>query len=182
MRTLFLSAAGLAAVGCSSSPTGTFVGQLEGTTSRVGVVLAEDRGLLYVCGGEQDLDRHHHWFELEPNGAGWIGTEADTVSLEISGDGLQGSVTVGGQADTLTATPAEGVDGLYEATEDTLSACRVGVVVADGGSVAQGAFCPDVTTAVQVVPIDFSALSAAGFAAQSDTEPPVELFVEPARP
>lgn len=169
-------------VACASDDPRSFVGELEGTDSRIGVTIDDDIGKAYVCGGEVDRGRHHDWFDLaRDNDGDFVGTEGDdTVSVTVDGDTFTGTVTIDGETFDTLGTRAQGVDGLFApAPEDEEGACRLGVVVADGGDVVQGVFCPDEVSAVQVVPVDFNLLTAEGFTVQSDTASPVTFDVLP---
>ncbi|MBX2802901.1 MAG: hypothetical protein KTR31_34785 [Myxococcales bacterium] len=115
----------------------------------------DELGRMYLCGGEQDRDQHHHWFDLQESDGGWSGNSEDgTLTVALDGDaatGLQGSV--GGLSAPLTfeATPATDPGGPWEPAEAT--SCEVGVVVFGDPPEVQGLALCDVALAAQVVPI-----------------------------
>lgn len=177
---LFIS--GLLLIGCESDEPLKFVGEVADTDARFGVVVDDEIGSFYVCGGDQDRERFHDWFDVTATEDGFTGTEPHgTVDFVIDGDVITGSVTVDDSTHAITGTRAQDVDGLYRPEEEA-GACRVGVIVANGGSTVQGVFCPDLESAVQVVPIDLpeTGLTADGFAVESASEPPVQFMMRPA--
>lgn len=174
----FLVVAGV--VGCESGGPRGFVGQLDGVDSRFAMVVDGDKGDVYVCGGAADKGRHHHWFVVESSADGFVAEKAaDSVQLVVDGDVVSGTMVLGGETFQAAGTRAQGVDGLYEPDREE-GACQMGTVVAEGGTVVQGVFCPDANTAVQVVPIDeIYGVAPGGFDAQALTDPPTDFFMSP---
>jgi len=147
--------------GCAGEDPRSFVGELADSDSRFGLTVAGDVGKVYVCGGEQDRQRHHEWFDVTSSDEGFVGqTAGGSVRLEVDGDIVTGSFTLGDETFDATGTRAQGVDGLFEPDREE-GFCRLGTVVANGGAVVQGVFCPDAETAVQVIPIEFDVATAA---------------------
>lgn len=165
---------------CEGSNERAFVGELAGTDSRIGIKVDDEVGQAYVCGGDVDRSRHHDWFPLTAtDDGGFTGGKADaSMDFTIDEGEVSGTVTIEGETFTFTATEGEGADGIFE-PDTQAGTCRIGAIVAGGGTIVQGVFCPEGGLPVQVVPIELTDVSSDGFAAEAMAEPPVELFMSP---
>lgn len=142
----------LAVLGCTGDPT--LVGDVSGTDSVVGIVLRENTAQMYVCGGPDNLEVHHHWVDLTLDGTTWSGsTDGLEVTFEGDDSGVLGEITDGTELWPFTAAPGRGGDGPWRSSAD-LDGCEAGVVVRNGGAAMQGVhYCPAVPSFAQVVPI-----------------------------
>jgi len=157
---------GLALFGCGSSDdtttpaanTAALVGTLAGTDARIGLVLDDTKGVLYVCGGDSTRATLTRWFRgtrtaagidwttddlrvvAAPRGATWVG------ELKKS-DGTSSSFEV-------TPTAAGTIAGLYESAR---AEGRAGVVVfqpsPSGPATILGAFKTTAGKLEQVLPV-----------------------------
>jgi hypothetical protein len=152
-------AACVAACGSSSSSASpasaeprVFIGQVDGSDARVGVVATGHSARIYFCGGDGTFTTMTHWFpsvpfgtsgrDLAPTGAtaGW------SIAGEVDDAGASGMVTTtSGSGFAFHAAPvaAGTIAGLYEAA----GPCgKVGLIVAQGSAgeepVGQGACVP----------------------------------------
>jgi hypothetical protein len=147
--------AAAAACGSSSSPTPgasrVFVGQVEGSDARIGVVATDHHARIFFCGGNATYSAMTHWLASVPIDAhGGVSPPADAAGWRVEGQvvqaGVSGTVTVaGGSTFTFHADPvAKGtIAGLYEGS----GPCgKVGLIVAQGSTaetpVGQGACVP----------------------------------------
>ncbi len=158
--------AGLAFAGCllgcgSSSPgsaPGTtaaplvFVGDVEGTDVRVGIVATRHHARVFFCGGDTSYATLTHWIpsaSLDP-GDGALTQASDTAGWSVNGTldegGATGTVVAGatGSFSFHAAPVAAGtIAGLYEST---LPCGEVGLIVAQDSSgdapTGQGACVP----------------------------------------
>lgn len=129
----------LALVGCGGSDdspaavaatTTTLVGPVIGTDARIGLVVDETKGVLYVCGGETTRASLTRWFRGARTTAGIDWTSGDLrVVAAPQGSTFRGELKKSdGSALSFEVTPthAETIAGLYDAT---LPEGRAGVVV-----------------------------------------------------
>lgn len=168
-------------VGCA--PSGTLVGNVSGADTVVGIALGDDGGRMYVCGGPEDQDIHHHWVTLERDGDRYTGT-ADELSVTFQGDrsGVSGEITTGEETFAFTAEPGSNGDGPWRDQGD-LNGCQSGVVVRDGGSAMQGVlFCPAEPSFAQVVPIGVFNPEEGEVRVGVDGDPNIEFTVLPVDP
>jgi hypothetical protein len=148
-------AAVAAACGSSSSPAPAvpliFVGQVEGSDARVGVVATDHNARIFFCGGAATYKEMTHWLLSVPIDAhGAVSHPVDTAGWAVEGQvahtGASGMVTVsGGSTFTFHAAPvAHGtIAGLYEGA----GPCgKVGLIVTQGSAgetpTGQGACVP----------------------------------------
>jgi hypothetical protein len=161
-------AALVVACGSSSSPAPAaprvFVGAVDGSDARVGVVATDHSARIFFCGGAATYKTMTHWIPSAPIDAhGAVAQPADAAGWVVAGQvasaGVSGTVTpAGGAALNFHADPvATGtIAGLYEAA----GPCgKVGLIVAQGSSgempAGQGACLPATGTAdpEQVIPV-----------------------------
>lgn len=142
------------AIGGCTVRAPTLVGEVEGADTIVGIALHDDTAQMYVCGGPNDLGRHHHWVSLTRDGSGWSGSNgALGVTFEGDDNGVLGAVSDDEGTLPFSATPGRRGDGPWQPAEP-LAGCTAGVVVQGGGASMQGVhICVDDPVAAQVVPI-----------------------------
>jgi hypothetical protein len=147
-------------LGCSASDDAatpstsqaSLVGALNGTDARVGLVVNDTKGVLYVCGGATTRAALTRWFGGSRTAAGIDWTTDDLrVVAAPSGKGWSGEVRkMDGSAMTFALTPAEGsVAGLYQAL---LPEGRAGVVVFPDATIL-GTFKTTAGVFEQVLPV-----------------------------
>jgi len=138
--------------GCGADPNApaTFVGDVEGTDVRVGVVTENGKVAMFFCGGPTSLDASTRWLRgASPPSALDLTAQSWTAKGTASGASASGTVDRGdGKALRWTARRVgeDGLPGLYELVDAEGTA---GVVVLDADH-AQGAFIPK-TGAVQQI-------------------------------
>jgi hypothetical protein len=155
------------ACGSSSSPPAAprvFVGEVDGSDVRVGVVATDHSARIFFCGGDATYKTMTHWVPSAPiDSHGAVAEPADAAGWMVAGHvaaaGVSGTVTPsGGAAFTFHANPVakDTIAGLYEAA----GPCgKVGLIVAQGSSsetpAAQGACVPATGNAdpEQVIPV-----------------------------
>ncbi len=130
--------------GCGSDPhaPATYVGDVDGTDMKVGIVTEGGKVAMFFCGGPTSYTQSTKWFRgaAEPMNIdfaanGWV------AKVSASGDTATGSVDRGnGNVLQFAAhkVPEDGVAGLYELKDQYGTA---GVVVIDSQH-AQGALVP----------------------------------------
>jgi hypothetical protein len=147
----------VAACSSSSSPapaapaTRVFIGAVEGSDARVGIVATDQSARIFFCGGAASYKAMTHWIPSAPIDAhGGVSLPADKAGWVIQGQvaaaAASGMVTVpGGSTFSFHADPVakETIAGLYEAA----GPCgKVGLVVSQGTAgdspAGQGACVP----------------------------------------
>lgn len=137
---------------------GTYVGDVEGTDARVGVVVGIQTVVVFVCGGPGTVGTATAWANGERAREGSTTLASATRKMTLSRDAadekgeIVGGLVEGGIAPLKFAAKrvAPGTTaGLYEATDEF---GRTGVVVDDKGR-AQGALIPtgSTSTVFQVI-------------------------------
>jgi len=158
----------LVACGSSSSPAPApahvYVGQVDSSDARVGVVATDHSARIFFCGGDATYKTMTHWIpSAAVDASGVISQPVDTAGWSVSGHiaaaSVSGTVTPpGGSAFTFHADPVakDTIGGLYEAG----GPCgKVGLIVAQGSTgetpAGQGACVPASGHAdpEQVIPI-----------------------------
>jgi hypothetical protein len=151
----------VAACSSSSSPatpatsaapaTRVFIGAVEGSDARVGVVATDQSARIFFCGGDASYKAMTHWIPSAPiDGHGGVSLPADKAGWVIQGQvaaaAASGMVTVpGGSTFSFHADPVakDTIAGLYEA----MGPCgKVGLIVSQGTAgdspAGQGACVP----------------------------------------
>ena len=146
---------------CSSSSTPAppaatpalrvFVGEVEGSDARVGVVATDQSARIFFCGGDASYKAMTHWIPSAPiDGRGGVSLPADNAGWVVHGQiadaAASGMVTVpGGSTFSFHADPVakDTIAGLYEA----VGPCgKVGLIVSQGSAgdspAGQGACVP----------------------------------------
>ena len=175
--------------GCAEDgvESGRFVGDVDGTDTVIGVVIEEGTGLAYVCGGEEDKERHHHWIELSSVDGTFAGTTTSgglelTVEMVAEGDDLSGTIEGGDESLSFTASAAAETDGPWRPEQD-LDPCEAGVVVRGGSTAMQGVHYCDITAeAAQVIPIELISGDLGRIEVELETDPGVQFAIVPAVP
>lgn len=153
-KTLFASLFALCFVGCGDSDfaPATFVGDVEGSDMRVGIVTEGGQAAVFFCGGATSYTNSTKWFRgaAQPTALsfaadGWV------AKASANGDTATGTVDRGnGNALHFTAhkVSESGLPGLYQLKDGNGNA---GVIVIDEKTV-QGALIPaTVGAAVQQI-------------------------------
>jgi hypothetical protein len=134
----------IAGCGGSSAPaTGSFVGEIDGTTALVGLVSDGSRVRAYIC----DSQTIATWFSgtLRDGQAKLRSRDGrQTLALSVDGNHAQGTLTIAGEEHTFSADQAEGKAGIYRAGGNTPDGQRLQadwIMLADGTQ--RGAFQAD---------------------------------------
>jgi hypothetical protein len=128
--------AGDAAAPAPTTTKASLVGTLAGTDARVGLVVDDAKGVLYVCGGPTTRPSLSRWFSggRSSTGLDWTSTDGLRVTASPRGDTWSGDLVTSDGARMhfdLAAAPAGTIAGLYEAK---LAEGRAGVVVFQASS------------------------------------------------
>ncbi|HEX4447531.1 MAG TPA: hypothetical protein VH044_12370 [Polyangiaceae bacterium] len=138
----------------TAAPSRVFVGVVEGTDVRVGIVATTHHARVFFCGGDVSYATLTHWIpsaSLDPAG-GALSQGHDAAGWSVDGkldDGGATGTVVAGAAGTFSfhAAPVSAgtIAGLYEGAEP----CgKVGLIVTQNGAVdepaGQGACVPTV--------------------------------------
>src|SRR5690554_2507578 len=109
------------------SGTSYFVGAVDGTSARLGVAVANERVLLFLCGGADDLD-DTAWASgaLEADGKLRLAPGALSVDAALAGDAIEGTVTRPRGTSPFRVQRVSEPAGLWEAKEPD---GRVGLVL-----------------------------------------------------
>lgn len=162
--------------------TRTFVGDLQGTDARFGLVVEGGKGFLFFCGGDQTFATATKWFRgalsldapFALQQTGWTAS----AGLEADGHGVVGTLDRGDGAPlTFRGTEvAAGTDaGLYEATDtDGVAALIVKQASPSDAATMQGAFKGTGGSVRQVVPLG---RAPEGFQVQATIDTGVKSFV-----
>jgi len=141
----------------SAGGASTFVGSVEGTDIKVGLVTDGGKAALFFCGGPSSFTQSTRWFRGDGAPSAISFTSANwAASGSANGELASGMVNPGiGSSLRWTAkrVSEDGLPGLYESTTDPDG--TAGVVVLDE-STMQGAMLPKGSTATsvqQIVPI-----------------------------
>ncbi len=180
---LLVSGCGASEEAVTTAP-GALVGALAGTDARVGLVVNEERGVLYVCGGEATRASLTRWFSGARTAKGLDWTTDDLrVVASPSGAGWSGEVRrADGSALSFSLSPAAAgtIAGLYEAK---LPEGRAGVVVFQATSAEPatilGAFKSTGGVFEQVLPVREVARAANGIEVRIAAR---TFFVQPVAP
>jgi hypothetical protein len=144
MHRFFALSVLLVGASCGSDPhaPATYVGDVDGTDMKIGIVTEGGKVAMFACGGPTSYAQATKWFRgaSEPmtisfSSDGWV------AKASASGDMATGTIDRGtGIAFRFTAkkVPEDGVAGLYELKDQNGTA---GVVVIDSQH-AQGALVP----------------------------------------
>ncbi len=188
MRTLLYSSILLLA-GCGSEPASApapearaaFVGTLDGTDARVGLVREGAHVALFVCGGPTSMSATR-WFrgDVRADGALALTSGDATVTASSSESAWSGTFTWASEparSFRVRAARAGTAEDLYEGLLDGGS---VGVIVTD--ETMQGVFKAVDGSTFQVLPVRTVERTAQGLAVKVNlASGPRELFVLPAR-
>jgi hypothetical protein len=131
------------------------------------------------------MDLQHAWIDLKIDGAQISGTDKDShllITARWKQDRWEGKLK---DADELAHTfilfaPDDKLTGLYEADSD--SSCPVGAVVID--KALQGVYCSGTdadATYAQLEPVGELPKDGGTIDAQTDTDPPVPITLNPAK-
>lgn len=183
---LLLCGAIAACGGDDDGATSVYVGAVSGSDAMIGIAVAGDKALAYVCGGAKSFRTDTEWIAGRYDAAGGrldLRGKRWSVSATIT-ERAQGTIDDGrGRklAWTASAPLEDSLAGVY-ATLDT--GCRTGVIVREHGGSApevQGAFCDASGNIIaQVTPILPLELTASGIEVLIDTGGAKKrLFVTP---
>lgn len=183
----------VAGLGCSASEapvapatSSPLVGTLEGTDARVGLVVDDAKGVLYVCGGATTRASLTRWFRGPRSAAGIDWTSEDLrVIAAPRGAAWAGELRKSDGTSVpfvLDAAAAGTLAGVYDAT---LPTGRAGVVVFQGSPAEQasmlGAFRASGGAFAQVLPVREVSRTSRGIEVQvaglAET-----IFVQPVAP
>ena len=156
-----------ASAGCSdeetattSAPiaTGSYIGQVDGSDAKLGVVVGPSQVVAFVCGGDATYGTSTVWFRTARSAPSAVDvtSKAHELHLEkVDGSTLSGQFVLGdgSPAHTVRVTrlnDENGIAGVYEATD---ADGHSGVIVSSADE-AQGAFIPSIAAKfLQIVPI-----------------------------
>ncbi len=102
----------------AAQPANTYIGELQGNPSILGLVIKGNKALLYWCDGKAPGD----WFGGTVSGNTITGASAKgiTVRLTKSGATWKGTLTRGGKRFAVTATAPTGEVGIFRHTAEPL--------------------------------------------------------------
>lgn len=150
-------------VSCGSSvepvaepkPKVVYVGQVDGTDARIGLVRNDAQWAAYVCGGPTTLESMTAWFEGEGAPPSDAGVEAQSngklLRVTFSGQEATGSVLADREVPfSAPRVPDDHMAGLYQMRE---LGCRSGLVVPPpGAGDPQGVHCESLDASGNVIP------------------------------
>lgn len=181
---LLLSGCGSSSEESTTPAVATFVGPLTSTDARVGLVVDDTKGVLYVCGGDTTRTTLSRWFKGPRTAAGIDWTNGDLhVVAAPQGTSWSGTLKKSdGTTFSFAVTPvvANTIAGLYDAS---LPEGRAGVVVFQS-SVSEsptilGTFQATSGPFEQVLPVREVSRTAAGIEVKIASK---SFFVQPVTP